>query len=411
MKTTDDLRARELARNALTLKEKDASSSDIEKALAPLVEATHCDEEIAWSVMQEAADASSDSDALAVFRAARWRRDLPKALVGAAWNDEAPDRQWLVDNWLPLGELAMLTGRGETGKGLLGLQLGAALACDRDPLCHAGGWLPTGSAIEATAPALCTEPVTVVIAGWEDDRYEMLRRRHRLATSGGCGWASHPSVNDRLHVLSMRGFGPVWAPPKDDRFGPGELTRTGFSLLEYCEHVKARLVLIDPVGLALALEENDRTAVSAALDELAGWVMRTGCTVLLVGHPAKATVGEAADYSGSTAWRGCVRAMLTLRSPSEKAIEANSAEWQKLKGTKGWELVSHLQRNKSNYGPSGDVLTIATCSGASGWYLTDPLEEPSNESKGRAKGRRGNNKPRNQKKSSTADEQPWKPVV
>ena len=383
-----ELRARELARNALTLAEKDASVSEIEKALAPLMEATHCDEETVRSVLQAAANASSDVNALAVFRAARWRRHLPKVLVGDAWNDVVPERRWLVDDWLPAGELAMLTGRGETGKGLLGLQLGAALACDREPLCRAGGWLPKGGAIKATPPNLCTEPVTVVLAGWEDDRHELLRRRSKLAMRGGCGWAGHPSINNRLHVLPMRGFGPAWASPENDRFGPGELTRAGLSLLEYCENAEARLAVIDPVGLALALQENDRSAVSGALDELAGWAMRTGCTVLLVGHPAKATAGEAADYSGSTAWRGCVRAMLTLRKPSDNTVKQNHERWQKLKGEKGWELVSLLERNKSNYGPSGDALTIATCGGASGWYLTDPLEEPPNEPRGRATGRR-----------------------
>lgn len=302
------------------------------------------------------------------------RRYLPEPLVGNAWRATAPDRQWLVADWLPAGELAMLTGPGEAGKGVLVLQLGAALACDREPLQRDGGWLPAGAAIDTPAPDLCSEPVSVVLAGWEDDRHELLRRRYKLALRGGCGWASHPSIDDRLHVLPMRGYGPAWAP--QDRFAPGTLTDAGTYLLKYCEQVAARLVVIDPVGLALALEENDRAAVSAALDELAGWAMRTGTTVLLVGHPAKATEGQAADYSGSTAWRGCVRAMLTLRKPPNKgkgAVNRESPEWRTLKGEKGWELVAYLTRHKSNYGPSGDALTIATMGGAGGWYLTDPL--------------------------------------
>ena len=303
------------------------------------------------------------------------RRYLPEPLVGNAWRANVPDRQWLVVDWLPAGELTMLTGPGEAGKGLLALQLGAALACDREPLHHAGGWLPAGDVIEATAPDLCSDPVSVVLAGWEDDRHELLRRRYKLAMLGGCSWASHPSIDDRLHVLPMRGYGPAWAPK--DRFAPGTLTDTGTYLLKYCEQADARLVVIDPVGLALALEENDRAAVSAALDELAGWAMRTGTSVLLVGHPAKATEGEAADYSGSTAWRGCARAMLTLRKPPDNggkgAVDRESPEWRTLKGEKGWELVAYLTRHKSNYGPSGDALTIATTGGAGGWYLTDPL--------------------------------------
>ena len=47
---------------------------------------------------------------------------------------------------LPAGELALLTGPGSVGK-VLALQIAAALACDREPLQNAGGWLPAGPAV------------------------------------------------------------------------------------------------------------------------------------------------------------------------------------------------------------------------------------------------------------------------
>ena len=69
---------------------------------------------------------------------------LPEPLTGAGWNREPADRDWLVDGWLPAGELSLLAGPGSVGKSLLALQLGAALACDRGQLLDAGGWLPSG---------------------------------------------------------------------------------------------------------------------------------------------------------------------------------------------------------------------------------------------------------------------------
>ena len=244
------------------------------------------------------------------------RRPLPEPLTGDGWNAEPPPREWLVDGWLPAGELALLAGPGNVGKGLLTVQLAAALACDRDPLQNAGGWLPAGAAIGAEPPALCPDPCPVVLAGWEDDRAELLRRRHRLSMYGGCGWARDPSIDGRLHALPMAG--PVWEATRGEVLTDGALTPTGAALLEYSAQIGARLLVIDPTGMALALPEIDRAAVSLALGELRRWAQRTGTTVLLVGHPAKANEGEAADYSGSTAWLGTVRTLWTLRTPTDR---------------------------------------------------------------------------------------------
>lgn len=306
---------------------------------------------------------------------------LPDPLVGDGWNEDPPDREWLVDGWLPVGELALLTGPGSVGKSVLVLQLGTALACDRDPLQHAGGWLPAGAAVQASPPDLGMPPAPVVLAGWEDDRYEALRRRRRMAMHGGCGWATHPSINRRLHVLPMRGYGPLWAPADTGSrhvSTVGAFTDSGKALLAYAEAQHARLLVIDPAGLSICTNENDRALVSLALDALAGWAMNAGCTVLLTGHPAKAAEGEAADYSGSTAWRGSVRALWTLKQPRKQEADRGSAEWAALVGRhpSRAERVARLSRNKNNYGWDGDGLTVATTGGRAGWYLTDPPPPP-----------------------------------
>ena len=306
-------------------------------------------------------------------------RLLPEALTGAGWDEDPPPREWLVDGWLPAGELALLAGPGNAGKGLLSVQLGAALACNRNALHD--GWLPAGAAVQAEAPALCADPCTVVLAGWEDDRSELLRRRHRLSMYGGCQWARDESINSRLHAFPMNT--PVWEATRGgEALTSGGMTPSGTALLEYAEHVGARLLVVDPTGIAMALPEIDRAAVSLALGTLRRWAQVTGVTVLLVGHPAKASEGEASDYSGSTAWLGSVRTLLTLRTPptkGEAAADRNCEQWRTLAGPDGYERVALLARRKNNYGPSGDAITVATCGGGAGWYLTDPLPAPSSK--------------------------------
>ncbi len=315
------------------------------------------------------------------------RSRLPEVMSGDRWLKEVPLRRWLVDGWLPAGELAMLTGPGSEGKGKLAMQLGAALACDRGPLELAGGWLPSGGVIGAEAPGLCPEPVPVVIAGWEDTADEHVRVRGRLRDYGGCGWIAHPSINSRLHVVPMRGYGPLWGPSESGSrhvATVGVLTETGAALLSYAEGVGAQLLVVDPAGMAILVNENDRALVSVALDALAGWAMRTGCAVLVVAHPAKAKDGEAADYAGSTAWRGSVRALWTLRMPDKREVDRDSGDWQWAVGDdpKRPERIAHLSRNKNNYDWDGDFLTIKTRGGRAGWELIDPLPRPSRRKRG-----------------------------
>ena len=113
---TDAPRARELARAALTLEA--SHGRDLAATLAPLVAAIGADESALRAVLQDAADAPDDGAALTVFAtAAAPVPVLPEPLTGDGWNTDPPPREWLVDGWLPAGELVLLSGPGFVGKG------------------------------------------------------------------------------------------------------------------------------------------------------------------------------------------------------------------------------------------------------------------------------------------------------
>ena len=50
------------------------------------------------------------------------------ATDGDTWIGPWPDREWLIEGWLPVGRLGMLSGRGGRGKSRLALQLAARMA-------------------------------------------------------------------------------------------------------------------------------------------------------------------------------------------------------------------------------------------------------------------------------------------
>ena len=279
---------------------------------------------------------------------------LPDPLTGDNWNETPEDRRWLVEGWLPEGEITLLSGPGGGGKSILTFQLSTALAASEPPI----QWLPGGY-----APPLCRHPVTVVLAGWEDDRSEFLRRRHRMFQFGRCEWLQDPALNNRLHVLPMRGHGPIWGLTDARQQDSGELSSAGTALRAYCETVGARLLVIDPLSLALNIDENARAQVSRALESWAGWASECNCAVLFTGHPAKAKTGESSDYSGSTAWRSMVRSLWTLK-PEQEETSRNSGTPQDVhpQDQKPAWTQSVLTLDKSNYGPSGTQIRLQALS-------------------------------------------------
>ena len=304
-------------------------------------------------------------------------KHLPDPVVGDAWDVKDPDREWLVENWLPAGELALLSGPGNVGKSLLVLQLACALATSRE----VPSWLPKGKKIEAETPTLkptqkSNEGMPVVMANWEDSAPEARHRRYRLHAFGHCHWAEAPDVSEHLHVLPMRGHGPAWGPGGTGHISVmGELTRTGAALRQYCTTHEARLLVLDPVSLALAVEENSRPLVSVALESWAGWANDTGCAVLLTGHPSKVKEGEGNDYSGSTAWRGLVRSLWTLKQPKDPDPDAA-------------ESCAELTLNKANYAKAGQVLNLRTYGKGSAWNLLDAPATNSSKQKGTGGGKK-----------------------
>ena len=82
------------------------------------------------------------------------------------YQGEAPVREWLVHEWIPLNEISSLYGAGGAGKSLLALQLGKAIA---NGIPFMNMEIPT--------------PVPVLYVACEDNQEELHRRIHAIKTS------------------------------------------------------------------------------------------------------------------------------------------------------------------------------------------------------------------------------------
>ena len=267
--------------------------------------------------------------------------------VTSDWTSEPTEREWLSPDWLPSGRVSMLTGHGGTGKSLLSLQLAATVASGAPPsksTRRGKGIMPMTDGSKGCAPMVVGREGPVVIATWEEEASETLRRLDTLPETGN--GAVRERLQGRLHVLDLAGRGALWGPlEQGHRDTVATLTQVGGELETYVRKIKPRLLVIDPVAGAFGGNENDRAAVRAWLAHSNDLAAAVGCAVLLIAHPPK---GPQADvYSGSTDWRNGVRSLWSL-SPQE-VNQYKRGSRQKARPAEGIALTLE----KSNYARAG----------------------------------------------------------
>lgn len=269
------------------------------------------------------------------------------AAVQSTWSARYPPREWIVDDWLPAGVLALFTGAGGSGKSLLALQLAVCLALGEQ------NWLPTHPM--ATCPGVPQTnlggPVPVQYASWEDNIPEATRRIHRLLGEDleVAGWLDRWlwfTEEDRL----------LWSPSKEPD-APGNPTTRLAGLLDFAADKK--MLVLDTAALAFGGNENNRTQVSAFLVYLSQWAASTDTTVLLVAHPAKPTATYKPVYSGSSAWMNSPRVVWSL-TKTKIAQDDITRE------------APTLTLEKSNFGPAAPVVEpVYMCGTPTQWLATN----------------------------------------
>jgi hypothetical protein len=225
---------------------------------------------------------------------------------------EPPQRRWAQKGWVGFGHTTLLVGAGGIGKTLLSQQLGSCLSL--------------GQAFVDDAPG----PLKVLMWACEDDHDELWRRQVAIAR-----WldTTLDAFGENLVIVPRHGLENALVGTD---FGKLTFSPLLEELREQAADLEAQVVILDNVAQLYGGNENDRHAVTAFLNALAG--VLPGRAILLLAHPAR-SVGS--EFSGSSAWENTARTRLYLgaKLPGEKTDPDDQPQ----------DDVRYLARRKSNY--------------------------------------------------------------
>jgi RecA-family ATPase len=235
----------------------------------------------------------------------------------------APERQWLVPDWVPMARVTGLYGAGGEGKTRLAQMLATASAI------VGGQWL-----------GLPVRTCNSLLVFWEDDQDEMHRRQ--------------AEVNDHFHCDFSDLSGIQWLPRLGHdnvmmTFADGWPVRTSFfdEIAKAAKRHGAQLLIIDTLADVFVGNENDRAQARMFAQQVLGALARDlNGAVIVLAHPSRAGMNSGSGESGSTAWVGTFRSQLYLSTP--KAGEGEPADPD----------VRLLTRKKSNAARRDETIEL-----------------------------------------------------
>jgi RecA-family ATPase len=230
-----------------------------------------------------------------------------------------PPREWVVQDWLPVGHVTLNYGDGGVGKTLLAQQLQTACA--------------TGTVWSGLAVTPCNSLGLYA----EDDEDELHRRQDAICAAGKLGFANLGN----MRLISVAGEDATVV--RFDGDGRMHVTELFAALQEAAQALRARLLVLDTAADMFDGNENDRGQVRRFLALLTRLARTINGAVLLNAHPSRAGL-KSGDYDGgSTAWSNSARSRWSLARPSGNDVDRD-------------ERI--LTRRKANYASAGDTIKL-----------------------------------------------------
>lgn len=255
----------------------------------------------------------------------------PQSWAGRA----VPEREWLVDQWIPRRYTTALYGDGGLGKTLMAQQLLTSVSLGIP-------WLGLPVRKMRTFGLLCED--------YEDDLH--INQANINATYG----IDYGALDD-MRLWSSVGFDNLLMTFTGQESAAGHFTPFFAELLETVQAFGAQLVVIDTAADVYGGNEINRAQVRQFVGRALGQIGRAiNGAVLLCAHPSLSGMSSGSGTSGSTAWNNTVRSRLYLSEP-DKADPSDDTE----QTDPDLRLIT---RKKANYARRGESILVKWVQGS-----------------------------------------------
>ena len=195
---------------------------------------------------------------------------LDDSLLISRFDYNPPEQKFLVNNIMPLGIPALFAAAGDSGKGLMTMDLAMKIA--------------SGKAFQSSFGGQIGEFGNTVIFTAEDDEAEVHRRISRLDPTG-----DRFDYEYQMRIVPLPNYGgvfPIMQQGMDKSYHSGEEFEKYYDQLLQIKDLK--LIVFDPLASFVHADVNADPAAGAALMGLMAKIAtETGATVLLCHHMAK----------------------------------------------------------------------------------------------------------------------------
>ncbi|MHC2412890.1 RecA-family ATPase [Bradyrhizobium diazoefficiens] len=218
----------------------------------------------------------------------------------SGWDDHPPpEREWAVEDRIPLRQTILFSGLGGIGKSILTLQLLVSTALDIS-------WLDL--------PVLGGKGLYL---GAEEEDAELQRRLSAIMQYHG---RTFSDIRDRLFIAPYADKNAMLAAPnRNGLMVPTPLYEKLFK--QACE-IRPSIIVLDTLSDIFGGNENDRVQVAAFLALMRRLAMQANSSVIINSHPSLSGMNSGSGLSGSTGWHGKVRSQIYLREPTTEEQES-----------------------------------------------------------------------------------------
>jgi hypothetical protein len=238
----------------------------------------------------------SDENADTATALEEYETFLDKAGIGEYLKGTPEERQFAWDRFAPCGKVTVLAGPGGVSKSMLMLHL-----------------LVYGALGQSWAGFSVTEPLRGLYASYEDDKLELHKRVHRLATAlkenddglGDMLYDIDGMLQRNLLLYAADEEATSWLlMRKDDQRSAAERTERVEWLVGLIKHARLKVLVLDPVVYTHNLEENNTGDMALYMQTLTHIAKSTNCAIVVLHHMHKTAQWATLDEINQGSLRG-----------------------------------------------------------------------------------------------------------